>query len=198
VSKFTLETLAKFIQDAADGGIMQRRRPAKEIHMETHWNGFPPNVWETVDYTPRLDCDTDNWKIVEPPKPLKIINMSALIKSGIDCVFDNGTLISQLKAIRSSGTYTTYYSSAFEKRQDYHDCLPRMNHKHVLNNRACPLPEGFIVRVWYREGHAPIEGHCLDMAWDVWYFIHGFVVFEVLGVADGYVLPFEVKNANNT
>jgi hypothetical protein len=197
MSKFTLETLAKFIQDAADGGIMQRRRPAKELHMAAKiWNGI---VWETVEYVPHLSCDIDEWQIVEPPKGLKIIDMSALIKSGIDCQFDNGRFISKL--ISCHGHHgETYYGSFISGAGTiiYRDCVPRMNHKHVLNDRECPLPEGFIVKVWYREGHAPITGHCVDMSWGIWHHLPGFVVFEVVGVVDGYVLPFEVKNANNT
>jgi hypothetical protein len=191
MSKFTLETLAKFIQDAADGGIMQRRRPAKELHMAAKiWNGI---VWETVEYVPHLTCDIDEWQIVEPPEQLKVIDMSALIKSGIDCQFHSGKFISRLIGYMRGVNETQYQAACGTGIINYLDCVPRMNHKHVLNDRECPLPEGFIVKVWYREGHAPITGHCVDMSWGIWHHLPGFVVFEVVGVVDGYVLPFEVK-----
>ena len=127
------------------------------------------------------------WRI-KPTK--KVIDMSALI-DGIDCQFSDD------KSFRSNflGTLTdkeglNYHKysgdsgDGFVRHAKY--CRPRMNHIHAWQGGECPLPEGFIVRVLFRNADNK-DGLATDFG-DLWYDI---IAFQVFGLADGYVMPWE-------
>ena len=68
-----------------------------------------------------------------------------------------------------------------------------MNHKHAWQGGECPLPEGFEVKVWYRDDLRYPDtlmnsGVYTNTGW-----VHrnngrDIIAFEVLGVADDYVI----------
>ena len=132
---------------------------------------------------------------VEKNKPTKkTIDLSVLIDSQIDCEFSEGIswFFSTLKH-HSNGVYMDVTSSVWDK------CKPRMNHKHAWQGGECPLPEGFEVKVWYRD-----DSRCTDTLLNSGVYtntgwVHrnngrDIIAFEVLGVADGYVMPWEVSD----
>ena len=126
----------------------------------------------------------------EKNKPTKkIIDLSVLIESGIDVEGSNGMgiwFVDKLHTIRDpapdSGKYECQVDAAYDK------CQPRMNHKHAWPEGECPLPEGFEVKVWFRSG-----GHTVvtTRSGNYWGINGDTMCFEVLGVADGYVMPWE-------
>ena len=73
---------------------------------------------------------------------------------------------------------------------------PRRNHKQSWQGGECPLPEGFEVKVWYRD-----DSRCTDTLMNSGMYkntgwVHrnngrDIIAFEVLGVVDGYVMPWE-------
>tara|TARA_R110000868_G_scaffold61189_14_gene186093 strand:- start:2119 stop:2343 length:225 start_codon:yes stop_codon:yes gene_type:complete len=72
-----------------------------------------------------------------------------------------------------------------------------MNHIHVWQGGDCPLPEGFRVKVWYRGvGKTVVVTEFTKVDWLHKDFptlatIYNIIAFEVLGLADGYVMPWE-------
>ena len=131
--------------------------------------------------TPNLDRWYAEWH--KPTK--KVIDLSVLIDSQIDCEFKpNGGqwYVGKLKEILASGLYEDRLSNIWEQ------CQPRVNHKHAWPEGECPLPEGFEVKVWFRSG-----GHTVvtTRSGNYWGINGDTMCFEVLGVADGYVMPWE-------
>ena len=139
--------------------------------------------------TPNLDRWYAEWH--KPTK--KVIDLSVLIDSQIDCEFKpNGGqwYVGKLKEILASGLYEDRLSNIWEQ------CQPRMNHIHAWQGGECPLPEGFRVKVWYRNDKEGDAGDAFNLRWSnkqgEWE--SDIIAFEVLGVADGYVMPWEQDN----
>ena len=133
--------------------------------------------------TPNLDRWYAEWH--KPTK--KVIDLSVLIDSQIDCEFkDKGAknwhVSKACKGLYQESLYGTESGDFFEQ------CQPRMNHKHAWPEGECPLPEGFEVKVWFRSG-----GHTVvtTRSGNYWGINGDTMCFEVLGVADGYVMPWE-------
>jgi hypothetical protein len=149
------------------------------------------------DYVATLDSavlspNFEKWckERCEPTK--KVIGLSVLIDSQIDCEFkdscDKKWHVSKAdKGLYQESLYGTKLGDYFEQ------CRPRMNHIHAWQGGECPLPEGFMVKVWYRGGSESVRpiarGNGLYWAWN--YKPSDIIAFEVLGLADGYVMPWE-------
>ena len=127
----------------------------------------------------------------EPAK--KVIDLSVLIDSQIDCEFSDeseflcmNTRIANLRVVDRG---PSWYASNSPNQYLY--CRPRMNHKHAWLGGECPLPEGFRIKVWFRSfGHAVVT----TPSRLYWGANSETIAFEVLGVADGYVMPWEQDN----
>jgi len=141
-----------------------------------------------------IQPDLAHWYAEWHKTAKKVIDLSVLIESGIDCEFSEGIswFFSTLKH-HSNGVYMDVTSSVWDK------CRPRMNHIHAWQGGECPLPEGFIVRLTKWSVHVPHISH-IELTTKQWISSkaneHTTVqAFEVLGVADGYVMPWEQDNA---
>jgi hypothetical protein len=173
------QEIADFYQKVADGGEVQLRSATSK-----------GSVWSLDAGGPRIHSDTRDWRI-KPKK--KVIDLSVLIDSGIDCEFkDSGgkkwRISKAYKGIYQESLYGTKEGDFFEQ------CKPRMNHIHAWQGGECPLPEGFIVLAIFRNADNK-EGLASDFG-DLWYLNAArndkdIIAFEVLGVADGYVMPWE-------
>jgi hypothetical protein len=138
----------------------------------------------------------------EPAK--KVIDLSALIDSQIDCQFSDSEADKEVYI----GKLVNIFNSREPYRSDngygdigiYKQCQPRMNHKHAWDGDECPLPEGFMVKVWYRDaGKTEIFKESTKADW-----LHkdfpnlavnyNIIYFEVLRVADGYVMPYDKES----
>ena len=167
---FTAQGLADFYQKVADGGEAQ-------LKIDEEWaNLFVGG--------PSLGSSNAKWRI-KPAK--KVIDLSVLIDSQIDCEFkDKGAknwhVSKACKGLYQESLYGTESGDFFEQ------CQPRMNHKHAWLGGECPLPEGFEVKVWFRSG-----GHTVvtTRSGNYWGINGDTMCFEVLGLADGYVMPWE-------
>ena len=185
---FTAQELADFYQKVADGRQVQYRPYTKA----------PWRSQETPN-GPSLKCRDDNWRI-KPTK--KVIDLSVLIDSQIDCEFTDaneaGIFISKvIKQSRRISLALPEYRYYDVDGDTWNRCRPRMNHKHAWQGGACPLPEGFKVKVWWRtggEGDAEMMLRHLDLRWSNEKRQSDIIAFEVLGVADGYVMPWEQDN----
>ena len=181
MNTFTAQQLAWFYQAVADGGVMSLKKGFSD---EPQNNYVGPNMTSPVEY----------WSI-KPAK--KIIDMDHLVKSGIDCEFDDkkvpfATIVGPLLAIYTNGNTAHKYQACLHKWQN---CRPRMNHKMFHDGGACPLPEGFKVRLMFRDGAAVVTHTYSDLKW----VSTGFKVFtsadiigyEILGLADGWAYPYQ-------
>jgi hypothetical protein len=147
-----------------------------------------------------IQPDLAHWYAEWHKTAKKVIDLSVLIESGIDCEFDdrgNTSAIAKLETITTSRVdEASLYISA--KGVYWDRCRPRMNHKHAWQGGECPLPEGFIVRLTKWSVHVPHISH-IELTTKQWISSkaneHTTVqAFEVLGVADGYVMPWEQDN----
>jgi hypothetical protein len=136
-----------------------------------------------------------------PAKPIKpkkkVIDLSVLIESGIDVeVSQDGKgqwyLGGQLVQIHDGiHRYECFNSTQYEKQ-----CRPRMSHIHAWQGGECPLPEGFMVKVWWRNstrGDVSAVNN-LALRWSNKNYPSDIIAFEILGLADGYVMPWEVSD----
>ena len=176
MNTFTAQELSDFYQKVADGGEIQTK--------------FTDSTWESITNGPSITSSKSLWRI-KPTK--KVIDLSVLIDSQIDCEFKpNGGqwYVGKLKEILASGLYEDRLSNIWEQ------CQPRMNHIHAWQGGECPLPEGFRVKVWYRNDKEGDAGDAFNLRWSnkqgEWE--SDIIAFEVLGVADGYVMPWEQDN----
>ena len=178
---FTAQELADFFQKVADGGEAQ-------LKIDGEWSNLFVGG-------PSLGSSNAKWRI-KPTK--KVIDLSVLIESGIDCEFSDeesfglnflGTLTDQEG--RDYHKYSGNSGDGFVRYAKY--CRPRTKYIHAWQGGECPLPEGFMVEVWYRGGGESVRpiasGNGLYWAWN--YKPSDIIAFEVLGLADGYVMPWE-------
>lgn len=179
MSTFTAQELADFYQQVADGGEIQ----VESIH--------PPKnqpAWGSTKHSPSLVSDPAMWRI-KPKK--KVVDMSVLIKSGIDCTFwDDEEEYSETRKLSH-----ILYGSTYVDHQDtiWEAVRPRMNHIHAWQGGECPLPEGLLVKVWYRRmgfAHISSSDYIDDWRHDDDYDTN-IIAFEVLGLAEGWQWPFE-------
>jgi len=180
MSKFTAAELVEFYQKVADGGEMECVRE-DDSYMISH-------------YGPHLGSLTDQWRI-KPAK--KIIDMAHFIKSGIDMEFSNCPhfkcrATSPLKTLGVRAK-TNYMATTNINATPY--VRPRMKHIHFHNGGACPLPEGFKVRLMFRDGAAVVTHTYSDLKWvssEFKVFTHADIIgYEILGLADGWTYPWE-------
>ena len=181
---FTSQELADFYQKVADGG-------------EIDYTLMPKDCFGHPENGPHMGCSKDVWRI-KPTK--KVIDLSVLIESGIDCEFrdDIGerTTIGKLLEINEYDGYP--YTTGNSRVDEYEQCQPRTHHIHAWQGDDCPLPEGFIVRLTKWSVHVPHISH-IELTTKQWISSkaneHTTVqAFEVLGVADGYVMPYDKES----
>tara|TARA_R110002153_G_scaffold174171_1_gene327345 strand:- start:166 stop:711 length:546 start_codon:yes stop_codon:yes gene_type:complete len=176
---FTAQELADFYQKVADGG-------------EIDYTLMPKDCFGHPENGPHMGCSKDVWRI-KPTK--KVIDLSVLIDSQIDCEFkdDNeaGIFISKLSRQGDPSMNYRYYDGDGDT---WESCQPRMNHIHAWQGGECPLPEGFRVQVWWRGGLFEVRQGDL-FQWGIQKnSSRDIIAFEVLGLADGYVMPWEQDN----
>lgn len=188
---FTAKELADFYQQVADGGEMELEG-GYGIGRVTNLNG--PNMYSL----------TNKWRI-KPKK--KVVDMSVLIDSGIDCEFSNngstwgaGKLVNidtptPIEREDPPKEYLYLKDYIGLHNRPYRYCRLRMNHVHAWQGGECPLPEGVLVKVWYRRmgfAHISSSDYIDDWRHDGDYDTN-IIAFEVIGLADGYCWPWEVE-----
>jgi hypothetical protein len=185
MNTFTAQELADFYQQVADGGEIE-----VSLIVSRHFEGYKGG--------PNLSCLKDSFSI-KPTK--KVINLSVLIDSQIDCEFF-ATVIEEwipfgaLDVINELGYEPKWSDEIFGH---YGKCRPRMNHIHAWQSGECPLPEGFEVKVWYRDDLRYPDtlvnsGVYTNTGW-----VHrnngrDIIHFQVLRVAEGYVMPYDKES----
>jgi len=111
----------------------------------------------------------------------KVVDLAYLVESGIDCTHD---------LFEGYGPFADSWTA--EDLIKYR-VVPRTKYIHSWQGGDNPFPEGFIVKVWFRDGSPPVSDHSYAFEWshcakypdkDI---IH-FEVHEVL--ADGWVMPW--------
>jgi hypothetical protein len=173
---FTAQELADFYQKVAAGDEMEFRSTAKG--------------WTSSWGSPCLESVRQDWRI-KPAK--KVIDLSVLIDSQIDCEFKNHiserTNIGKLLGITKDAMYP--YVTGNSADNYYIQCQPRIHHIHAWQGGECPLPEGFMIKVWFRSGGDTTVTIPSGLYWGA---NSETMAFEVLGLADGYVFPWEQDN----
>ena len=184
MNTLTHQELADLYQKAADGGEF-------EVSMPIQNTG--DREWLPTKYSPSTASHQLYWRI----KPTnKVIDLSVLIESGIDCEFsdsdETGLFISKLSRQSGPSEEYRYYDG---EDTSWDECQPRMNHIHAWQGGECPLPEGFMVMPHYRKPlKIRVNVMAADLQWGNWGVDHDIIAFEVLRVADGYVMPWEQDN----
>jgi hypothetical protein len=174
---FTAQELAELYKKAAEGGEIEFRYPTR-------------TEWKTTNCGPTPLSSPNDWRI-KPAK--KVIDLSVLI-DGIDCEFWDDETDQSVYKLTSINCCSYPYEA---KGESTRFCRPRMNHIHAWQGGDCPLPEGFEVRVWLRDSDSDsFSALAAELTWS-----HGnnkddiitfgdIIAFEVLRVADGYVMPW--------
>jgi len=135
-----------------------------------------PTAWATFEL----------WRVVMPPV-LKVIDLTPLIESGLDCEFWNDKAEKFIGKLLNNGSEDGHASDVAEEFFDH--CQPRMApYVHYWGGGdACPVPEGFVIQVeWYDTlMHGFNENGFPNYSVFNWAEI---VAFRILRVADGYTL----------
>jgi len=174
MSKFTAAELVEFYKKVAAGGVME---------LNTKGN------WYVQGYSsPNISSMTDQWRI-KPAK--KIIDMAHFIKSGIDCEFsDNDISHWFINKLIEIGDPLKPYQCSIDEQWD--KCRPRMNHQMYHDGGECPLPNGFGVKVYHRNG----DSSYFDTATGQKEWVHrvhsqDIIGYEIFGLTDGYKYAWE-------
>ena len=135
------------------------------------------------------------WAERNKPVKKKIIDLQPLIASGIDCEFgDYGEKwqIGSLVCIHNSFRSNSHYFEDGLHDIRWEKCRPRMNYKMFNNGGECPLPEGFEVKLYWRDSSEYyIDSDYIDLRWDDTKRSGDIIAYEILGLADGYAYPWE-------
>jgi hypothetical protein len=119
---------------------------------------------------------------IKPTKPAKkVIDLSVLIDSQIDCTHD------------LTDGYGPLDNSWTEEALCEARVVPRTKYKHAWDGGDCPLPEGFRVKVWYRNGRVSTNRVTNFSRWSHTLAGNDIIYFEVLSVADDYVMPWGIE-----
>jgi hypothetical protein len=177
---FTAQELADFYQQVANGDEMEFRSTAKG--------------WTSSWGSPCLESVRQDWRI-KPAK--KVIDLSVLIESGIDCEFKDDigerTTIGKLLEIMNADLHMYPYITGNSADKYYGQCQPRIHHIHAWQGGECPLPEGFEVKVWFRDEYET-AALVSEVIWPHDNTSNDIIAFEVIGIAAGYVMPWEQDN----
>ena len=163
---FKAQGVSDFYQKVADGGEAQ-------LKIDGEWSNLFVGG-------PAIGSSKDVWRI-KPAK--KVIDLSVLIESGIDCEFSEGIswFFSTLKHY-SNGVYMDVTSTVWD------NCRPRMNHKHAWLHNNCPI-QGFVVRAWVdKEDFLTVHTSSNSIDWSKIMYV------EFLEVEHGYVMPWEQQD----
>lgn len=182
--------IAVLLTEAADAGRpLEWRGPYGDDSLEG-------GKWQKTErFTPRVDQPMACWRVAPPPAK-KVIDLSVLVGSGVDCEFwdeEGEVLIGALThSFDGSGPYQC------DKRLWFPHCQPRMNHWHSWQGGECPLPEGFVVEAYTRTGRLLPEAEATTLRWRWRYsYPHNdpdIITFRVLRKADDYCMPWEVNH----
>ena len=184
---FTAQELSDFYQKVADGG---------EIQVDIRGSLDSKPEWVDSVYGPRPNCLESLYWRIKPTQ--KVIDLSVLIDSQIDCEFKDDiserTTIGKLLEITNDDYYP--YTTGNSADKYYGQCQPRIYHKHAWLGGECPLPEGFMVKVTFRNAKLAIGDEVVadELYWRRMGSDLDIIAFEVLGLADGYVMPWEQDN----
>ena len=123
----------------------------------------------------------------EERQALKVVDLSVLIESGIDCEFGPCEVIDKLEKIHFRDDGYPYKGT---KDAGFFDmCQPRKNHLHAWKGASgCPLPEG-VKAVAYTRGNGSyhMKGQSSLVAkWKHQGLGCDIIAFEVTGLIDGY------------
>jgi hypothetical protein len=206
MNTFTASELADFYQKVADGGEIGFRH--------TTLGEFNPAL-----VGPCLHSNSQDWYI-KPAK--KSIDLSVLIDSQIDCEFEDNsswevTTFGKLYSLDTSNflpkviDLSVLIDSQIDCTHDLTDgygplddtwteealcearVVPRTKYKHAWDGGDCPLPEGFRVKVWYRNGRVSTNRVTNFSRWSHTLAGNDIIYFEVLSVADDYVMPWGIE-----
>lgn len=137
----------------------------------------------------------EEYELIPTKKP---VDLSVLIDSSIDCEFsDNEFLYDNfgvLAALTEGNTCPYHKRNAIA----YKYCRPRLNRVHAwmpTEDSVCPLPEGFIVRVYLRNGDE-MDRMATDFNWSVRQASpknSNIIAFKVKGLAEHFCWPWECE-----
>lgn len=124
------------------------------------------------------------------------VDLSVLIKSGIDCEFSDiierdGWCVGREGGLHGIYDRTSYYDGA----DIWSKCRPRMNHWHSWQGGECPLPEGLMVQVKKWSVHNP-HVYTEIIPSEDWrtkkpHQMSTIIAFKVTGLANGYCWPWQ-------
>jgi hypothetical protein len=162
--------------------------------------------WSKKDLIGLIKEYSSNKEEVNAKPAKKVIDLSVLIDSQIDCEFWHSSRYPNQNEVGKLGDLTDFTNGWFYSTLKIPDmpngnsngqwkyCRPRMNHKHAWVGGECPLPEGFRVMLTLRDGTKINHSSKTKLTWGHDGGYADIITFEVLGLADGYVMPWEVSD----
>jgi hypothetical protein len=142
--------------------------------------------WHQNDAGPNAKSDPKVWRI----KPLlKVIDLSPLVGTDILCSFGREPHMLDATVSRLSGVGSVGFSPETNNYDlNFTHCIPLMNHIHFWKGgKACPLPEGFEVRLHFRDYH-PQEFNGGRYRWSHNRIDSDIIGIEFLKVKDDYTI----------
>ena len=135
-----------------------------------------------------IPCEAVYIKEDKPTK--KVIDLSVLIDSQIDCEFKDDIseriTIGKLQSVYDRYVSDEYpYKTGTSRVDGFGQCQPRMNHIHAWQDGECPIA-GFVVRAWVdKEDFLTVHTSSNSIDWSKIMYV------EFLEVEHGYVMPWE-------
>lgn len=177
------------------------KNPVLQTHVSIA-GGFVYGDYEQIKAVQQAIFDSEELAEIKQKQKsaLKPVDLSVLIKSGIDCEFSDAGFkgecdrypVGPLTHI-TEGTPNKYWINA---GCFFTSCRPRKNHWHNWQGGECPLPEGLLVEVRRRDGslYSSNTVKNVGLRWlgkkDV-ISQYDIIAFHVIGLADGYCWPWQ-------
>lgn len=109
----------------------------------------PERGYQNTPLYPHINSEPSHWRM-KPQR--KVIDMSVLVGREVDCEFWDGTSgVPKYGYLEVLAEQVTFPYGLFNSSMFKH-CTPRMNKWMHHDGGECPVPEGFEIKVKYRNG----------------------------------------------
>lgn len=123
----------------------------------------------------------EEWCLIPASKQ---IDWQKMIGKPVEYLQDDEWVLGKLKAYSEGGKFPFVIEG---KGKTFSKARPAHNILFGHNGGECPLPKGFEVSVFYRDGEDDM-GECSDFVWEHTKAEDDIISYEIIGISEGYAI----------
>ena len=162
------------------------------------YSRYEKSSFKATECSPSIGSKLNCWRVAE--KQDKIVDMSCLVGSDVDCEFTNLVDFDIQPYHTAVGCLTGFDNSTNKNYaihndvNTYRQCRVRQDHWHSWQGGGeCPLPEGLLIQLKFgkeqaydSETRAEYSGERFNKVWRLTTTDYRIVAFKVIGTAEGW------------